>query len=665
MVSLPPSPSLSPSPPPLARPFAPSSPPTGEPPGHSAKEQPQQPQQQQQQSKRLSTGLAFKPRRRRESLDALLDSLSSWDLLYVRNRIRDGHVKMDGFASLKELPPEVFDSIVPHLRLQDVLNCYLVSRDWRETWRNGAVATALCRRFFPGLLELYGGDVPDRHELFVATAKCYLRKHFMSRTKRSFVSWDVGWSSDYFTNVQAPPPSRQLGDLRLVDFGFAPLTICYSSGKVAWQPDNCHIIVDDLYTRERARFSFGVDYITGRPLQLQAVTDSLVVLASSSQQTREARSARILDNGQTITVFHLQYRRSKNVVLPGNLAQCYAYGDMIAFVTKQRQVVIWGWSDSAYELELDYHSEALRQPLSWDRDLGGVPGIMFHPTDTDIVFAAWMYSPAPPDPRIHTIIVVKFERGLPVRRYETDLSHPEYRRHPSSRHSCPSMRLTLSCHKMNAHGGYSVGFVQYVLLEEGAAWDVSEATKNPEWLCICFNVLTESFQLNKYESHRRPHPPHVRPFDLCVWDDEFIIAWYDEYLVSRHYSYGMQFLEAIPVDEDASGCPRTTEVDLATRRVQADVAGYMLEIGFARRIFVDNDFLIITTGQGYMVITCTDGIELPGIVTVDEHGVPKMSENPPWPVSGERIEPPRLPGSWDTRLVTSLQRIPTDGDDAV
>jgi hypothetical protein len=273
--------------------------PAGEPPEHSAKDKPQQ---QSEQSKRLSTGLTSKPRRRRESLDALLDSLSSWDLLYVRNRIRDGHVKMDGFASLKELPPEVFDSIVPHLRLQDVLNCYLVSRDWRETWRNGAVATALCRRFFPGLLELYGGDVPDRHELFVATAKCYLRKHFMSRTKRSFVPWDVGWSSDYFTNVQVPPPSRQLGDLRLVDFGFAPLTICYSNGKIAWQPDNCHIIVDDLYTRERARFSFGVDYITGRPLQLQAVTDSLVVLASSSQQTREARSTRILDNGQTMYV---------------------------------------------------------------------------------------------------------------------------------------------------------------------------------------------------------------------------------------------------------------------------------------------------------------------------------------------------------------------------
>lgn len=261
----------------------------------------QQHQQKQKQPKHLhlSTVPNSKPRRRRESLDALLDSLSSWDLLYMRNRFRDGHIKMEGFAGLSELPPEVFASIVPHLQLQDVLNCYLVSKDWREAWMQGAVATALCRRFFPGLLELYGGDVPDRHELFLASAKRYLRKHFMSRSKRSFVSWDVGWSSDYFFNPEEPPPSRQLGDLRLVDFGFAPLTICYSSGKVAWQPDNCHIFVDDLYTRERARFSFGVDFISGRPLQLQAVTDSLVILASSSPQFRDRG---ITDNGQTMYV---------------------------------------------------------------------------------------------------------------------------------------------------------------------------------------------------------------------------------------------------------------------------------------------------------------------------------------------------------------------------
>lgn len=77
---------------------------------------------------------------------------------------------------------------------------------------------------------------------------------------------------------------------------------------------------------------------------------------------------------------------------------------------------------------------------------------------------------------------------------------------------------------------------------------------------------------------------------------------------------------------------------------------------------MDNDFLIITTGQGYMLITCNDEIELPGIVSTDEDGVPEYSKNPPWPIQGERIEPPRLLGSWDTRKVTSLEKISWDTD---
>ncbi|KAL7794288.1 hypothetical protein V8C37DRAFT_377121 [Trichoderma ceciliae] len=594
-----------------------------------------------------------RPRRRKQSLDALLDSLSSWDLLYMRNRFRDGHVKLDGFAGLRELPPEVFASIVPHLRLQDVLNCYLVCRDWREAWMQGAVATALCRHFFPGLLELYGGDVPDRHELFLASAKRYLRKHFMSRSKRSFVPWDVGWNTDYFVNPEEPPVGRQLGDLGLVDFGYGPLTVSYSSGKVAWQPDNCHVIVDDLHTRERARFSFGVDFISGRPLQLQAVTDSLVILASSSPTYRDRH---LTDNGQTITVFHLQFRRSKNVVLPGKFAQCYAQGDMVAFVTKQGHVVVWGWSDSAIELEID-HGEHFHQPNRWGKDLGGVPGVMFHPTDTDVVFAVWLNSPAPPNPRIHTIVVIKYDHGLPVRRFETSLSHPEYRRHPDSRHSCPAMRLSLSCQRINAYGGYTLGIVQWVLHEEGAPWTDSDAKKDAEWLSVCFNVLTESFVQNRYESHRRPHPPQVKHFDLCAWEDQFIITWFDEYLVSRHYSYGMQWLEASPVDEDVSGRSRTTDVDAITRHHRSDVADYMLNHGFGRRIFVDDDFLIITTGQGYMLLSCNDEVDVPGVASRDADGVVESSKNPPRPPVGERIEPPRLPGSWDMRLVTSLERV--------
>lgn len=256
--------------------------------------------------------------------------------------------------------------------------------------------------------------------------------------------------------------------------------------------------------------------------------------------------------------------------------------------------------------------------------------------------------------------MVKFDRGKAVRRYETALTHPKYRRHPDSRHSCPSMRLTLSCRPMNAHGGYALGIVQYVLFQERETWQESDAADEPEWLCISFNALTESFVQNKYESHRRPHPPQVKYFDLCVWEDQFIITWFDEYLVSRNYSYGMQWLVVSPTDQDALGCPRTSDVDAITRRQRTEVADYMLEADFGRRIFVDNDFLIITTGQGYMLLTVSDKLELPGLVSRDENGVPQPSTNPPRPPPGERIEPPRLPGAWGQRIVTSLERISTD-----
>lgn len=95
------------------------------------------------------------------------------------------------------------------------------------------------------------------------------------------------------------------------------------------------------------------------------------------------------------TVFHLQFRQSRNVVLPGKFAHCYAQGDTVAFVTRQGHVVVWGWSDSAYELDID-HEQYFFEREGWESDLGGIPGIMFHPTDTDIVYAAWLHSALQP-----------------------------------------------------------------------------------------------------------------------------------------------------------------------------------------------------------------------------------------------------------------------------
>ncbi|KAK5991977.1 hypothetical protein PT974_05373 [Cladobotryum mycophilum] len=599
----------------------------------------QQQQQQQQQLQQPSTNY-----QRRESIDSFLANLTAWDLLYIRGQFRDGKVSIDGFAGLSELPPEVFSYIVPHLRLEDVLNCYLVCRSWRETWTQGAVATALCRRFFPGLLELYGGDVPDRHDLFLAATKRYLRRHLMRCSTRAFISWDVGWSSDYFRNRQRPTVEL-LEDLRQIDFGYSPLTVCYENGKVAWQPGNCYVIVDDLRTRQRQRFSFGIDYISGRPLQLQSITESLVVLASSMPPFS---SPHMMDNGQAIQVFHLDLLESKRISLPGKFARCYAQGDTAAFVTKQGHVIAWSWGDKAIELKID-DDELHHRPMGWEKDLGGVPGVLFHPTETDVMYVVWLNWVAPPDPRINTVVVVKYEDGQPIKRFETSLSHPRYQRDPHSRHSCPAMRFTLSCQKMNAYGLYSVGIAQYVLYEEGSMQTESEQ-KEVEWISIGFNVLTESFVKYEYQSQRRPYPPQVKNFDIRAWDDQLIITWFDEYLIGRQYPYSMQWLDASHIEGEDTG-QRSNGIDNLARWQRVDICKYMLEIGFGRRVFADEDFLIITTGQGYLVCSWNQEVDLPGQVASDS------SRNPPWPVAGERLEPPRLPSLWDCRTVTSLRAV--------
>lgn len=126
-------------------------------------------------------------------------------------------------------------------------------------------------------------------------------------------------------------------------------------------------------------------------------------------------------------MFHLENRLSKNVVLPGKFAQCYAQGDMVAFVTKQGHVVIWGWSDTAYELEID-HGEHFHQPNGWEKDLGGVPGVMFHPTDTDIVFAGWLNSPPLPG-KCKVLLVGICASSVNHVLSLCRLSHPHHRHH--------------------------------------------------------------------------------------------------------------------------------------------------------------------------------------------------------------------------------------------
>lgn len=219
------------------------------------------------------------------------------------------------------------------------------------------------------------------------------------------------------------------------------------------------------------------------------------------------------------------------------------------------------------------------------------------------------------------------------------------------------MRFTLTCQKVNAYGLYGIGTAQWVLSDDLVSWHSEADSKEVEWLQVGFNVLTESFTMYEYQSQRHPYTAQIKPFDVCAWDDQLIITWFDEYLIGRQYPYGMQWLNMRNVVGDDYG-QRSNGADGQAMRQRRDICAYMLEIGFGRQIFADEDFIILTTGQGFLVCSWNQELSVPGQVaeeTVDREG--QGSWNPPWPQPGEKMEPPRLPSLWDCRTVVSLKHL--------
>lgn len=368
---------------------------------------------------------------------------------------------------------------------------------------------------------------------------------------------------------------------------------------------------------------------------------------------------------------------SKRISLPGKFARCFAQGDSAVFVTKQGQVISWNWGGKAIELETD-HDDFHQHPSGWSKELGGVPGVMFHPTNPKVIFVVWTYTPKPPgkmqpspiysglepvglsisvlfgsnkaaDDRIYALVTVKYEDGKPTKRYETSLSHSNYRRDMVRQRICPAVRFTLSCQKMNSHGLYSVGIAQYILHRAGEVWPRSEEDK-AAWVSVCFNTVTENFIEYQYKNRGRPHPPNIRNFDVRAWDDQLIITWFDEYLiVTQSYPYGIEWLEVESAEgEYGDRCVGSEEIALQHR---AEVMDFMAGAGFARRVLADEDFLILTTGQGFLVYSWNSSS-----CGKIEGGAVRPS-NLSKPKSGELLEPPRLPNLWDSRTAMSLKGI--------
>lgn len=212
--------------------------------------------------------------RRKESLDEFLSTLSAWDVLYVRGRIRQLPIAL---AGLEDVPYELRLQILEHLDLADLLACQTVSKRWNKAWslENRDMARVLCRRFFPGLIEIDGGKTAPKELFTHAARKLTAWQRGMQMT---VFLWDSGREAGSLTPIETRPDSTDLTPVRNTS------NICYSDGLLAWQPNHFFIMIDDLHSRTRQRVTYGQGPVSGRPLQLEAASRDLVACVIHTQE---------------------------------------------------------------------------------------------------------------------------------------------------------------------------------------------------------------------------------------------------------------------------------------------------------------------------------------------------------------------------------------------
>ncbi|PHH89038.1 hypothetical protein CDD83_6720 [Cordyceps sp. RAO-2017] len=541
------------------------------------------------------------PEARRHVIDRFLASLTPWDVLHLRARLREGKVTVQGLASLADLPGELVDLIAQHLHVEDVLSCRLVCRSWLRAWDGEHVSSTLCRHFFPGLLQS-GVKTPAR-DLFLPTAGRFLRRHVAQPVQKTFIPWDASWSSSVFQNRH---PSKNVPSLAQLDsspfYGHSLNDpVLYKDGKLAWQVDLARVIVDDLYTHKRQFCSTGPSLVmSAHRLVLKAVTGHLLIFVSYRADVLYGPFSNM------VQVWHLGLEQWRKVHLPAPFAYCYAADDRVAFVTSQEHVISWSWAGKATELDVERH---LKPPAA-ERGRGHrLPGVIWHPTRRNELFVVRTYCldtpskppspPLPPDiPAACVIRVLQYQDGQLEGQFEKSFSAWAYNSSGrlETRNFLGNGRF---CQQLDAHGLHWVGILDESEDPGSKAGSNMYSALPVRLTVVGFNVLTRSFTKRRYMSSYHQHAVVFRGQRMAlvahgtVWDDQLVGV------------LGVSMADGEMPDTPQVTCFLAREARTAldnTVRCEQELGGYIDSLR-AYRMFSDQDFFLLATEHGILVWT--------------------------------------------------------------
>ncbi|KAH7133172.1 hypothetical protein B0J13DRAFT_450979 [Dactylonectria estremocensis] len=459
---------------------------------------------------------------RKAELHQFVSSLSPWELLHVRNLLQDRRIKL---AGLQDLPPEIVCDLIPHLDLEDAIACRLVSKGWTIAWSHGAVWTCLCKRFAPGVLETFPTET-SRH-LFFDAMRRKKQRQIARFFDKNMILWDMTWDSQMFRNVVRPRSTISHGpDIVTGDFN-----VFYANGKMTWQPSRDLVIVDDLQEGTRHRFA-------GSPLNQ---TQSQLLAASNKLIVRQHSQGRNVVR----CITHMESGETKPLHLSGTVSHCYAQNESIGVVTTAGEITIWG-EGNARELDLSRVETLGRSP--------GVPALLFHPTQSNIVFAVWLYEHVQPDPRLYTFVVAKFQDACPVWQSKTSIANPLTNADDACASNTSWVKMDFNAQKSDNFGSYSLGIYRLQGKFHGPAELCKCHTWRPgDWGAITFNVLGQTFSQHYYEGPRKrlvwdtngeygnriQHTMESFLKGVHLWNQDLLLVW------NSDYEAGMQILHPI------------------------------------------------------------------------------------------------------------------------
>jgi hypothetical protein len=204
-----------------------------------------------------------------------------------------------GLATLVDLPSELICAIAKYLDLADLSRCVHVSKAWEATWKQADIVPDLCNHFFPGLLQtIQAQGKPAHYTVFGEQSRQYLVKSLLKYTTRS-VRWYHYPEDSFFTvdrdihlDGTLPSIDHRAARYEGPDGGRRWLSQMtrYKSGRIAWQPDNFLVVIDDLYSRKRRVISPPGAVQSALSVALCDLSQDIVVLDSNDRALQVAIS---------------------------------------------------------------------------------------------------------------------------------------------------------------------------------------------------------------------------------------------------------------------------------------------------------------------------------------------------------------------------------------